>query len=272
MAQAFIVLGSMKCGTTTLHQALAAHPEIELVAEKESSLFFDAENSQRAAARISASSVAAAGEVSTKYMQRPVYEPPVDHVARWAGEDTRLVAILRDPFNRAVSHWRHWYQLGWETRPLREALLSRVDNPYISFSCYYWQLEPWIENFDSSNILCMRIEDFSRAPSDILGGLWCFLGVADREPADYRIGIANQANERVVARGAAAKMAQSGLYRRAVRPLLSPEMRRGLARLMGGSRRRQPAPDIDSALRVEFLDFLHDDLARLNTQWSHLSW
>lgn len=270
LAQPFLVIGSMKCGTTSLNSVLMSHPSIELVAEKESSSFFDDTIAARTTRKIHRSSATVAGEVSTRYMQRPLFEPPVDRVAKLLGNPL-LIAVLRDPVERAISHWIHWCQLGWESRPLDEALLSSDDNPYWAFSAYGWQLSPWIQRFGTENMMCMRLEDYIESPSATLQSLWQFLKVPAEAPETTAVN-KNSFETRVVARGAFQAIAGSRFYRKAVRPLLPAPARRMLAITVGGQRVSVVRPDPDERLREQFLASLDDDLAKLHGKWDHLTW
>lgn len=272
MTKPFLVLGSMKSGTTSVDRILHSHPDVELVAEKETSSFFDRSLSERATKRVFASKAIAAGEVSTKYMQRPLYEPPVDSVEGHLGSNPLLIAILRDPLERAVSHWLHWQHLGWETRSLTEAILSESDNPYLAFSSYFWQLEPWLDRFGRSNIFCIKLEDYARYPSDTLHGLWRFLEVPDPSTENKVVVNANSASDRVVARGRFERLAGSGPYRRWVRPLLPPAGRRALAFGVGGATGRVERPAVDDELRSRFDARLSQDCDALKDRWDHLAW
>lgn len=266
----FIVLGAMKCGTTTLHSILESHPDVAIVVEKEHDSFLDAHHAQVTARRIRDSSTAVAGEVSTAYMQQPMYPPAAVTVLDALGSDIRLLAILRDPFERAVSHWRHWRQLGREAAG-PEALLDAA-NPYIAFSSYFRQLEPWIDAFGSEKICCIRLEDYRANPEETLGTVWDFLGVPRlRQPVDGLVH-ANSGNARLVAPRWTHRVLRSAAYRRVIRPLLPSNVRRTALVGTGGHRRREQLPALDDHAREGFRALVADDLAELRCVYPHLVW
>jgi len=131
----FIVAGVQKGGTTFLYQEMLRHPEIKGSLTKEVH-FFDA-NYDRGVdwysgmfPRPSGRSKTILGEASPAYIFHP------DGVRRIAETvpDVRLIVILRDPVQRALSHYKHERRLGFETAGSFEEALeledSRVSDEY----------------------------------------------------------------------------------------------------------------------------------------------
>lgn len=268
MADPFLVVGAMKSGTTSLHELLALHPDVELAAEKEVSALAYPASAALFADRVRGSGARVAGEVTAGYMQAPLMPQPVREARELLGDGVRVIAILREPFERARSHWEHWTQLGRETRPLEAALLDPA-GPYVGFSSYAAQLQPWIDSFGDDAVLAVRLEDYTARPQEVASALWEHLGVPplDRQEAVH----ANAGTERVVARGFASRVSRSRVYRQVLRPLVSPQARRRVATAMGGGRGRVEA--VTSAdLRAAFLDQLREDAARLKAIDPTLAW
>lgn len=265
----FLVLGAMKSGTTTFETILRSHPDIAITSVKEADSFFDQGLAESAARRISMSGALVAGEVSTAYMQYPVREQPVDVVRRTLGPDVCLLAILRDPFERAVSHWRHWYQLGRESEPV-DVICADVDGPYKTFSSYHLQLQPWISMFGADRIHCLRLEDYQHDPVGTTGRLWEFLGIpsAPASPAVQK----NVGADRVAARGWRRRVSSSVVYRRGIRPMLSPKVRRAGLVALGGTSRRTGVPEDARRLREPFMSALASDRHALAEAFPHLTW
>lgn len=273
MTTPFLVVGAMKSGTATVETLLRQHPQVELVAEKESTSFRSRERGEGAARRMRGSRAAAAGEVSTGYMQQPVV--PIDPrlAAQVVGPDLRVVAVLREPYARAVSHWRHWEQLGRnESRPMSELILDPV-GPYLAFSSYHRQLSPWLDAVGPDRLLTLRLEDYARDPRAWETQLWDFLGTGPRstdqaaEPAVHE----NAAVDRVVSGGVGARLRRLSVYRRVLRPLLPSAARRAAARGLGG-RVGGSEPEERDATADAFRAMLAEDSGRLVAQWPHLTW
>jgi hypothetical protein len=268
MARPFLVVGAMKAGTTTLYELLSRHPDVDLVVEKEANALTDPARCSRMADAVQRSAGLIAGEVTAGYMQAPLVLQPVER-AQLMGEDLMIVAILRDPFERALSHWEHWTQIGREARPV-DVALCEPDSPYLAFSSYARQLEPWVKLVGLDRCLVLRLEDYEAEPGAVVARLCHFLGLPSLT-ADEGLAHANQGLARVVATGRLRRVRESPTYRRFLRPLLSPGMRRHLAALAGGGRGRVAARP-DAALRGRFLAALAPDRARLHEMWPEVVW
>lgn len=269
MAEPFLVLGAMKSGTTTLDSLLRAHPDVDVVAQKEGSQLNDPRTAAGLAARIGYSKAVRAGEVTAGYLQAPLLPQPVDRALQLLGPQVALVVIVRDPLDRAISHWQHLRQLGRENRGLDEALLDG-DAPYQAFSRYHEQLQPWLDTFGSDRLHLLCLEDYHGDPARVVGRLWDFLGV-ERQRRDLEPVHANAAATRVVATGWRNTVSQSGLYRRGVRPLIGPRVRRRLAAGLGGARGRESATPSDDAATA-FYAAVAADSQQLSRVWPHLRW
>ncbi|MFP5321574.1 MAG: sulfotransferase family protein [Acidimicrobiia bacterium] len=153
----FVVIGAMKCGTTSLHHYLAAHPDVSLPARKEVDFFFGRQpggpgNRWRGLDWYEAlfdPEAPVRGDVS------PGYTSP-DHPEAAAGiaevaPDARLVLLVRDPLDRAVSQYRHHRRDGTEPRSLADALLDPALH-YVRRSRYAERLVPFLERFPADRI------------------------------------------------------------------------------------------------------------------------
>jgi hypothetical protein len=151
-----VVIGAMKCGTTSLHHYLDLHPEICMSRPKELNFFLgpeaapDGEVDWRRgtwacgvdwyAAHFDASAPVR-GEVSPGYTS-----PAHPYVAaRMAAvvPGARLVYAVRDPIRRAVSQYRHHRRDGTEPRDLEEALLDPASQ-YVTRGRYFERLQPFL--------------------------------------------------------------------------------------------------------------------------------
>lgn len=269
MARPFLVLGAMKSGTTSLHELLSRHPDVELTAEKEQSALADPRHAAAFATRTVASTSAVAGEVTAGYMQLPVMRQPVAEAVELLGPDLRLVAILRDPVDRALSHWEHLTQLGRETRAAGEAILED-DSVYLQFSRYHHQLEAWADALGDDRLLLLRLEQLREDPARAAARLFSFLGVPPL-PGDQVAVHANAGVSRVVASGWRSRVSRSRAYRRWLRPLLSPRARQGALRLAGGGQGRVRG-ELTPRERAAVLEVLADDLGRLRRRWPGSGW
>ena len=193
----FVVIGAMRSGTTTLSAALAGHPEVFMPPGKE--LHFFDQHFDRGVewyrARFAGATEPSVGEGTPRYM----YDP--EAVRRMAGvlPDARLVAILRNPIDRAYSHWQHERARGREDLGFAEALEAEprrlgVMDPipashfaYLDRGRYVRQLRSVCEYYPRSALHVMVFEEFRARPEPGFQELCRFLGIDERQsPAALR--------------------------------------------------------------------------------------
>lgn len=135
----FIVAGVQKGGTTFLYQEMLRHPEIKGSLTKEVH-FFDVHfgkgvewySGMFPGSRANAKTIR--GEASPAYIFHPA---SVRRIAETL-PDARLIVVLRDPVQRALSHYKHERRLGFEPSPTFEEALgleeSRVADEFEQLS------------------------------------------------------------------------------------------------------------------------------------------
>jgi hypothetical protein len=195
-----LVIGAQRCGTTYLHDLLDAHPRIAMArpSRPEPKVFLSEELAGRGAGWYRATYFAHAtdedllGEKSTSYLE---YPEVADRAAAVLGDPLVLVQ-LRDPVERAVSHWAFSTDSGLETRPLEAALAANLEGPlpwdpertsvspfaYLERGRYVDHLTPWLERFGDA-VTVSFLEELESEPERV-GDLYRALGVdADVVPA-----------------------------------------------------------------------------------------
>lgn len=196
----FVVLGAAKAGTTSLARWLSDRPEVFLAAQKELDFFSYPNVWGRGPAWYRAQFAAAgdrlAGEASPSYLG---CEPAPARMAA-AVPDARLVALLRDPVERAVSHYlwrRNW---GAERRPLPLALeqeISGVDVVgYLHDGRYVRHLRRYAEHFPREALLVLSFESLRDRPEQAFAAACRHLGLAPR-PVPASVGTAYNPTSRV---------------------------------------------------------------------------
>ena len=118
----FLVIGVQKAGTSSLFGALCRHPEIQEPARKEVH-FFDREWPQGVDWYREQFTGPVTGEATPYYVFHPLALERMQAVV----PDARLVLLLRDPVQRAVSHYWHEVRLGHEDRSLEDALAAEEE-------------------------------------------------------------------------------------------------------------------------------------------------
>lgn len=186
----FLVIGAMRSGTTTLARLLEAHPEVFVPPEKEIHYFdqnFEKPVEWYRAWFGAADGLPAVGEATPTYM----YERDAPKRMAEVVPGARLVAILRNPIDRAYSHYWHERNLRRETLSFQEALsaepertatervLPRLRFAYLDRSRYLPQLQRVTEHYPRERVHVLVLEEFQRDPPGHYGRLCRFLGVAD---------------------------------------------------------------------------------------------
>ena len=145
----FLIIGAMKCGTSTLQAQLAHQPGVFMTTPKEPNYFSDDPVFARGQAWYEELFSEAApddlkGEASTHYTKLPTYPETLDRMRRVLTAP-RLVYMIRDPVVRAISHYIH----GWsEGRFGPDATETFRQTPEIAeYGCYGMQIAPYIEAY-----------------------------------------------------------------------------------------------------------------------------
>lgn len=170
-----VVIGAMKCGTTALHRYLDAHPEIGMSAMKETNFFVGPEFRDEEPepwwrggqwhrgidwyASLFDPAKPVRGETSPSYTSPD--HPQVPGRMAKVVPDARLVYLVRDPLDRALSQYQHHVGDGAEHRSVGEALLD-PESQYLSRSRYHDRLVPFLELFDPSQVLVVVQERLLR--------------------------------------------------------------------------------------------------------------
>ena len=176
----FLILGAMKCGTSTLAAQLGAQPGIFMTTPKEPNFFSDDAVHARGLYWYRALFAGAApgdlkGEASTHYTKLPTYPHTLDRM-RGALTDPRLIYMIRNPVDRAVSHYIHGWSEGAIHGTLEEALTRYPE--LIDYGRYAWQIAPFLEAYGPDAVLLTTLEEMQRAPQAVLDRVCAFLGHA----------------------------------------------------------------------------------------------
>lgn len=212
----FLIIGAQKAGTTALFAYLRWHPEITGPSWKEIS-FFD--RRYRADARAYRASFPVkprqwlvarrrgrwplVGEASPSYILHPL----APQRARELVPEARLIALLRNPVDRAYSHYQHEVRLGREPLSFEDALdrederlrgeVERIVADPSYFSEAWWnytyaargryaeQLERWLAAFPRDQLLVLLTEELQADTAGTYARVLDFLGARPHELSSY---------------------------------------------------------------------------------------
>lgn len=233
----FIIIGSMKSGTSTLYEYLSRHLEIFMAVPKEPQFFSRDEVYGRgihwyrtlfAGARPGQ----VCGEASTCYTRLLEYPQAADRLAQHVPE-AKLIYVMRHPVERAYSHYVHLMGERWNSgrRPLLTFEDALEEYPTIlDTSNYCRQIMQYFRYFPRRNLFLCTLEDLESHPSAILEAIQAFLGVTPRGlPSGDGVHINKRG--RWMAEGAARKRYLELKQQRWARVLLKALPSRGRGRL-----------------------------------------
>lgn len=165
MTRHLLVIGGQRCGTTYLHAMLEAHPQVAMArpARPEPKVFLSADavahglDWYRDTYFAHDPGASLLGEKSTSYLE---YATAARRAASMLGH-AHIVALLREPRDRALSNWQFSTAEGFEERPAEQALAENLrqarrwdpaatsSSPYayLERGRYADYLRPWFQEF-----------------------------------------------------------------------------------------------------------------------------
>ncbi len=208
MLPGFLVIGTKRGGSTSLYEYVIRHPAVAGCLLEKGSHYFDVNFGRgwtwfRASFPLTAGRRVIAGEASPYYMFHPLAPQRIAA----ALPDVRLIAVLRDPVERAWSHYQYECRHGHEDLPFEEALQREPERlageaermvaepgyssfahrhlSYLARGRYAEQLQGIHALVPPSRVLVLQSEALFSDPDAELERVWRFL---DLEP--FRLGSA----------------------------------------------------------------------------------
>jgi hypothetical protein len=229
----FLGVGAQRCGTTWLFENLRRHSQVFIPNQKELNFFSDIGESSMARGldwylgRFNSPDGVVSGEITPEYL---VDEQAPDRILKALGPDVRILAVVRDPVDRAFSAYAKGIRDGTWDCPFPEFARNNFDR-CIDRGMYAAQLRRFNSRFTS--VMVLVYDDLLLDPASFLRRVWDFLGVADQPTGFEHL----RFNRGVAAPGAGARWlirARDLAYRAspAFRPLSKALQRRpGMNRL-----------------------------------------
>ncbi len=208
----FLIIGAAKAGTTSIHRYLTQHPQIYMPPRKELNFFAHGgirPDFRRPGARMTnrgfianveayralfqgVSEETAIGETSPAYLHSPKAPGLIKHHV----PDAKLIAMLRDPVERAYSAYLMRVRQGRESLDFVQAVRegeARVRNNwppgwhYLGVGFYYTHLKRYFDIFDPAQIRVYLYDEFKTDPVNTLQDILRFLDVDDTFVPDMSI-------------------------------------------------------------------------------------
>lgn len=284
----FLIIGAGKSGTTSLYHYLSQHPEVYMSPVKEPKFFavegkelnFRGPNDEMSMNRGSVTSIEAyrglfravsdekaIGEASPLYLYSPEAPSRIKHYI----PEARLIAILRDPVQRAYSSFLQRVQKGQEPlRDFAEALREEENRMRDNWAprwyskrigFYYAHLKRYYELFEHDRIRVYLHEDLMADPVGVARDVFRFLEVDDTFTPDISL----RYNVSGIPRSAAlqAFLSRPNPAKAVLKRFLSEGLRRRVAVSLENRNIAGPPPPLDPSVRKELVDLYREDILKL---------
>ncbi|MBS1262025.1 MAG: hypothetical protein MAG453_01363 [Calditrichaeota bacterium] len=218
----FIVVGAAKAGTTALHHYLNAHPAIFMPARKELHYFshrwigegLEGPGDQRPWVNLikteedyrrqfeDARTDQVVGEVSPSYL---FFHQSIGLMKELLGPDVKVIIMLRDPVDRAVSNYLHLICAERETLSFGKALIVEEARKragygdfwrYTEHSRYADQVAAYLDAFPREQVEVILFDDLKRRPEEVMRRVFAFVGV-DPEYRPDNLGVVYNKSGRI---------------------------------------------------------------------------
>jgi hypothetical protein len=198
-----LIVGAMKCGTTSLFTYLAQHPEIAPCKTKEPNFFshdeiwengldwylglWDWDPSQHKVAL----------EASVNYSKFQAFPHAIQRILS-TNFNVKIVYLVRDPIERIESHYTHGLaSSNWGTKDRVENGI-RLTPHLLEISSYAFQIQKYYDNFPKENILIINFDNLKNNPKQVVETVLRFAEL-DPKSEFMDVGrIENSNNNRVV--------------------------------------------------------------------------
>lgn len=222
----FFVVGAAKSGTTSLYEYMKMHPQVYMAPIKETHHFstdidntkfrpnyarslnkdlskfletdmkegifhaFVKEWDQYEKLFANVQDEIAIGEITNSYL----YSQEAAKNIRQKFPDAKVIMMLRNPVERAFSHYLMDLRIGYETADFMTALkkdMARdpkgwgISNLYVEIGMYAEQVKRFMEVFPEQQRRIYLFDDFKKNPGAVVKDMFAFLGVDTEVAIDY---------------------------------------------------------------------------------------
>lgn len=223
----FFIVGAAKSGTTLIYKLLNSNSFFSFSRVKETHYLLKDEFNLENYLNYFNSSSDFIGEASVSYL--PSHKKVVKKI-RDINDRSKIIIVLRNPFERFVSHYQYYRQLGYEVEDI-ENVCSEMHrpkndpwgedyNPYLCSSLYYESIKHYMDNFE--NILLITFEEVVENKV-VVSKLSDFFGV---EIPCNGMNLHEKVNETLVARFTFIDKVLSNNAKRALANLLPVQLKR----------------------------------------------
>jgi hypothetical protein len=191
----FFIVGAARAGTTSLYYYLNEIPGVYMSKFKEPCYFSPhyiqrypgetiTDNEEYLRLFENASSYIAVGEASPSYL----WDPDSPKLIHQAVPTARIIILLRDPIERAYSHYLQNMKFKAHGKKLsfyhdlmrdykRQERVYGISPLYVEFSMYYEQVKRYFDQFGRQQVKVIIYEEFIQHPEQTVNDVLAFLGL-----------------------------------------------------------------------------------------------
>ena len=193
------IVGAPKAGTTSLHHYLNEYPEILMSIIKEPDFFSDIEIQEQGlyygSSRINNITKynslfsdwideSIIGEASVSYL----FYPNVPQRIKIYNDNSKIIIMLRNPIERAFSHYLMDYRLGLTSNSFEEEFDKKTTlnfQQYFLLGNYFQQVKRYLDIFGKENVHIIWYSDFIEKTENELNKVISFLGLNTDFSVDF---------------------------------------------------------------------------------------
>ena len=269
----FLIIGAQKAGTTSLYYYLNQHPEIYMSPVKEPRFFypeFYTKDKLRPCQRevplsleeyrslfAGVSTETAIGEASTDYLHSPTAPEQISKTL----PDVKLIAILRNPVERAFSAFCYQARDGYENLNFAEAIADTQSGlrDYVRLGFYYSQIKRYFDIFDREQLKVYFTNDLYRDPNSMLVDICNFLDVSSEfEPSLEKKNVSGIPKSRLLHD----IFLKDNPVKSLLKPLFSDRLRKQIQTKVRKVNLAEK-PTLDPGLRQKLTNIYQEDISKL---------
>lgn len=195
----YLIIGAQKGGTSSLQKYLVKHPKILSPSVKEVHYFDNNFDKGLRWYKSFFPFIKKRGQIFGEASPYYIYHPLVPERVKKFLPNIKIIVLLRNPVERAFSHYKMEVKNGNEKRSFEKALEWEENNinsykelvengqksfehqhfSYLDRGRYFLQLKRWFNYFDKENFLIINSEDFFDNPQIEISNIFTFLGLED---------------------------------------------------------------------------------------------
>lgn len=266
-----LIIGAMKCGTTSFRKYLSAHPEIYLPQSAEINYFaHDYKKDIKLYESHFRSHLKIIADNSPAYSMTHRYKGIAEKVHSILPE-SKIVYIVRKPVDRIFSHYMHRILTGVREGDSSSLSFSNLDNNhFVLTSKYFMHIEEYLKYFSDDKILLVKAEDLRDNKKKVLEEVFGFLDIdSSFWHKDYNI-----THHQTSMKGKKTFVGRF-IYKLGISKRIKPYIPKNVETFYRSiSERPYHKPYFPAELKENIITFLEDDITKLEfyTGWNLKNW